>query len=142
MKSKIAQKIKEILESISALNYVSVDWVRLTSADFNQSELPAVQLIDVFCQAEHERLRAKKTWGLSLELIMRGSENEEVGQKDLWDLEQQIHRELFKRPNFDLPGVISLRLLSSSSDLHLLHPYYYSRSDFEVIFYENLTGEC
>lgn len=142
MKSKIAQAITAKLESVKSLNYISFDRVKLLASDFHEYELPAVQLIDVALSNEHEQLRAKKFWQIALELVMKGSQHGGVSQEDLWNLEYEILRRLWSVPNLGIKGVIHMKFLSSSTDLHILDPYYTARLDFEVQFYEDMVREC
>jgi hypothetical protein len=38
--------------------------------------------------------------------------------------------------------VVHLVYNSNITDLHLVEPYYIARLDFDVQFYDNLTGSC
>lgn len=142
MKTRIAQAITNICATVPGIETVTFDRVKLLSSDFIESELPAIQLIDVTMTSEHEKVRAKKTWSISLELVMRPNELNEVRQPDLWDMEQAILRKLWQVPNLGIPGVIQMQFNGSATDLHLLEPYYFARLDFDIIFYEALVDEC
>lgn len=142
MKSKIADALTTKVAEIPQLNYVSFDKVRLLASDFKDIEIPAVQLIDVRLDHQHEAPRSKKFWQIALELLLKGNQYHEVSQQDLWNLEYEVLRKIFERPNFGLRGVIHIKYLGSSTDLHLLDPYYFSRMDFEIQFYEDLVGTC
>lgn len=144
MKSKIADKIIEKCAAVPGIKYVAFDKVRLLAAHFKEFEIPAIQLIDVNLTSEHENSRSKNYWQIALELLMRGSENGEVSQQDLWNLEYLVKRALWQQPNLGIKGVIHLKFLGSTTDLHLLEPYYFSRLDFEAQYYEDLvrSADC
>jgi hypothetical protein len=142
LKSSIAAAIMTKLDNVAALKLKAFDRVRLSAADFQDHDLPAVQLIDVGETIEHERARAKKTWQISLELIMKPNEFGEISQEDLWDLQYDVERALWANPNLGVAGVIHLRYIGSQTDLHLLDPYYIARLDFECLYYEALVDEC
>lgn len=142
LKSSIAEAIIDQLDSVTALKLKAFDKVRIAAGDFQDHELPACQLIDVGETIEHERARAKKTWQISLELIMKPNEFGEISQADLWDLQYDVERALWGNPNLGIAGVIHLRYIGSQTDLHLLDPYYIARLDFEVLYYEALVDEC
>lgn len=142
MKTKIAEAMVAKLETIPQLEYVSFDKIRLLASDFKDVDIPAAQLIDVRLDHQHEAPRSKKFWQVALELLLKGNQWREVSQQDLWNLEYEVLRKLFEKPNFGIKGVIHIRYLGSSTDLHLLEPYYFSRMDFEVQFYEDLIGQC
>lgn len=142
LKSSIASAIITKLDTVAALKLKVFDKVRIAAGDFQDHELPACQLIDVGETIEHERSRAKKTWQISLELIMKPNEFGQISQQDLWDLQYDVERALWLNPNLGIAGVIHLRYIGSQTDLHLLDPYYFARLDFEVLYYEALVDEC
>ena len=142
LKSSIASAIITKLDTVAALKLKVFDKVRIAAGDFQDHELPACQLIDVGETIEHERSRAKKTWQISLELIMKPNEFGQISQQDLWDLQYDVERALWLNPNLGIPCVIHLRYIGSQTDLHLLDPYYFARLDFEVLYYEALVDEC
>lgn len=142
MKSDIASAILERLNAVSSLKSKTFDTVKLAATDFQDHELPAVQMIDLSESVEHEQRRAKKTWQIALEVILKPNEFGNKSQKDLWDLCYEVERALWQIPNLRLPGVIHLRYLGSQTDLHLLAPFYFARLDFEVIYYQPLVDEA
>lgn len=142
LKSSISAAILGKLDNVAALKLKAFDKVRLAASDFQDHEIPACQLIDIGETIEHERGRAKKSWQIALELIMKPNEFGTVDQEDLWDLQYDVERALWADPNLNIPGVIHLRYIGSQTDLHILDPYYLARLDFEVIYYEALVSEC
>lgn len=142
MKAKIAEALVSKLETVRDLKYISFDRIKLLASDFNDTEIPAVQVYDVSSEHQHENSRSKYFWRLTLEILMKGNEWRQVSQTDLWNLEYQVKRALFVNPNLGVPGVIQLTLLGTSTDLHLLEPYYFARMDLEVQFYEDAVRPC
>lgn len=141
-KSKIADAILAKLDGIGRIKYKSFDRIRLSRDDFSEVQTPAIQLIDVNETVEHEQSRAKKTWTIALELVLKETQYEPVNQQDLWNLAYEVERALWADPNLSIPGVIHLRYIGSQTDLHLLEPYYFTRLDFEVLYYEPLVRQC
>jgi hypothetical protein len=144
MKSRIAEALLAKLQGITRLKYLSFDQIKLTQADFRDHELPGIQLIDVSETVVHEQSRTKNTWQIALELVMKGTETEPIGQPDLWNLEYEIKRKLWADPTLGIKdrGFIHIRLLGSATDLHLLQPFYFCRIDFEALYYEHIVREC
>jgi hypothetical protein len=142
MKDRIAKKLVERLQQIPSLRTVEFDRVRLRADDFMSVDCPAVQVIDVAETIEHEGRRAKKTWSLALELVMRGTADQPISQRDLWNLQYEVERMLWGIPNLGIPGMIHLRYLGSQTDLHLLDPYFFARLDLEAIYYEPLVSDA
>ena len=142
MKTKIATAISATLVTISDLKYVAFDEVRMLASDFQDFELPAVQLIDLGDDNTHEQRRAKKTWNFILELVMSTTTGGKISQKDLWNLLQKIEESLFAKPNLAIAGVIHMKLLGSTTDLHMLMPHYTARIDLQVEYNHRLVDVC
>ena len=144
-KSDILTKIALVLEGLVTSGDVKVinyQIIKLVFSDFESWELPAIQLIDQGEIVEHEQGRARKTWDLVLEIVMKSSEAATVNQQSLFDLQNKVELILWEKPNLLIPGVIDLKYLGSSSDLHMVLPYYYVRMDFQVRYYDALVGAC
>lgn len=142
MKTLIAEAIMARLETVAGVKYKNFDIVKLLASDFQDHELPAIQLIDLNESVEHEQRRAKKTWTIALEVVLKPNEFGTKSQKDLWNLCYSIERTLWQFPNLAVPGVIHLRYLGSQTDLHLLAPFYFARLDFDVLYYQPLVDEA
>jgi hypothetical protein len=120
---------------------VEFDKVRLTSDDFMSVQCPAIQLIGIAETVMHEQQRAKKTWILALELVMKSTSEAPLSQVDLWNTQYLVERLLWGLPNLGIPGVIHLRYLGNQTDLHLIEPYYILRMDLEALYYEPLVTD-
>ena len=142
MKTLIAEAIMARLETVAGVKSKNFDTVKLLASDFQDHELPAIQLIDLNESIEHEQRRAKKTWTIALEVVLKPNEFGTKSQKDLWNLCYSIERTLWQFPNLAVPGVIHLRYLGSQTDLHLLAPFYFARLDFDVLYYQPLVDEA
>lgn len=142
IKSSISAAILTKLDSVAALKHKSFDLIRLTSADFQEWELPAVQIIDLSEANVHEMRQAKKQWTLALEVIVGPLAASTPKQTDLWDLMETIENTLFTSPNLGIPGVIHMQLLGSSTDLHFMLPYYLGRIEILVEYRQPLLGAC
>lgn len=141
-KSRIAKALKGILEDMPIFRYVSFDRIKLYTSDFNESELPAAQFIDVSESITHERSRVLRRWSISLEIVHKATENEFISQEDMWNIEYQVARKIWINPNLGIPGVVHCLYTSNSTDLHLLEPFYLLRMDFDVLYYEHLVEDC
>jgi len=142
IESLIADAVVAKVSTVAALKTVNFDKVLLATADFRDFELPAVQLWDVAQSVEHQRGRILVTWSLSLELVMKTTTAGAVVQKDLWELRRTVQRALWDQPNLGIPGVVHLIYTGNITDLHSIEPYYISRLDFDVQYYDDLTGSC
>lgn len=142
IESDISEAIILRVKNIPEIKTVSFDKIMLSAADFRDTEIPAVQLWDIGQSVEHQRGRILVTWSLSLELIMKAMVQGQVTQKTLWELRRKIQLALWSNPNLGIPGVVHLQYTGNITDLHLVEPYYITRLDFDVLYYDNLTGAC
>lgn len=142
MKSKIADAILQKLDGVLELKYKSFDQIRINMHDFNDAELPAVQIIDIQETGVHQQASLQKTWQLTLEVVMKQTSERIVRQQDLWDLMYLIERKLWQDPSLGIPGVFHLQYIGNNTDLHVLDPYYIGKLDFQVVYQEHLVRDC
>src|SRR3990172_8471989 len=135
IRSDIAQAIVDRITLVTDYNYIKFDEVRLTSGDFQDHELPACQIIDLGESPFHEQRRVKKMWSCAIEVIIGPIGLTTPTQKDLWDLMELTERTLFAVPNLDIPGVIHMHLIGTSTDLHFMKPFYVGRIEIAVEYY-------
>jgi len=141
----IRDKLVDILQNhatLTDIKTVNFDRVQLAISDFRDHEVPAVQLWDVAQAITHERGRIRVGWAISLEIIMKTKSAGLVEQVDLWDLRRRIQLALWETPNLGIPTVIHMIYNGNITDLHTVEPFYIARIDFEVAFYDDLTGSC
>jgi hypothetical protein len=142
MKTQIATAIVNKLSTLTSIKSVSFDRVRMLSSDFQDWEIPAIQIIDLGDDNEHAQRRALKRWNVTIELVMGSKSTGLIFQKDLWNLEQEIERKLWEVPNLAIPSVVHMHLLGSTTDLHTLAPYYTARIDLIIEYYQPLVDVC
>lgn len=142
MKSQIATALVNKLDEVWDLKYIAFDRVKVLISDFNDTELPACQLFDLSETIEHQQNRILRRWQIALEVVMKQTQNRYVDQQELWDLCYSIERRMWSVPNLGIPGVIHLVHLGTTTDLHMVEPYYTARILFEVQFYDNLVRDC
>lgn len=142
IRSQIADALLARIATLPAIKSSSFDVVRLQANDFQDWELPAVQIIDLGEINTHETRRAKKGWQLVVELILGPTGATVPTQKTLWDLMQDLEQAIWAEPNLNIPGVVHMVLTQTSTDLHLMTPYYLGRIELQVDYYQPLVGTC
>jgi hypothetical protein len=142
MRTLIANALQAKIAAMPEFKTVEFDRVRLTSGEFQDWELPACQLIDLQESNSHERGRARKLWQISVEIIMGPLTSSTPTQTDLWDLMEKTEQAIFETPNLGIAGMLHVILLGSSTDTHLMEPWYLGRLDIQCDFYQSLTGSC
>lgn len=141
-RTSIATALKNLIDGISSITTVSFDQIKLLASDFQEFELPAVQIVDMAEDSVHEQGRALKTWNLSLEIVIGPKPNYIPTQPDLWDLLETLETEIFKEPKLGLSYVTQITLLGSTTDLHILQPLYTARMDLQIGYYQLLRSSC
>lgn len=142
IESDIMAALVSKIQNVTEVKTINSDKILLATTDFRDHELPAVQIWDVAQLPTHERGRIRVNWSLSLELVMKSMQSGEVNQSELWRLRRDIQLAIWDEPNLGVPGVVHCIYNGNVTDLHLLEPYYIARIDFDVQFYDNLTGSC
>jgi hypothetical protein len=130
------------ITTVTALKTINFERILISIHDFNDHEMPAAQLFDIGETITHERGRALRNWAFSLEIIMKSLVSGTVTQSDLLNLRRDVEQALWNIPNLRIPGVVHLIYTGNITDLHTLEPYFITRIDFEVLYYDNLTGSC
>ncbi len=142
MRKQISAALLGRLNIITELNYKAFDVIKMTANDFQDFELPAVQIIDLGSVDEHEQRRSKVMWNLAVEVVIGPKTDYTPTQTELWNLMEYIENTLFAVPNLGIAGVVSMFLIGSSTDLHLMAPMYVGRIELAVQFYQQLVGAC
>lgn len=142
IESTISDKLVTIVSGVTGINSVSFDRVRLSVDDFRPHEIPAVQMFDVGQLVTHVKTQKEVVWSIALEIIMKTKSSGTVDQKDLWNLRRDVELALWDDPNIGIAEVYQLTYTGNATDLHLLHPYYVARMDFDVTYIDALTGSC
>jgi len=143
IRSDIADALLNRIATVADIKYKAFDEVRLLASDFSDHEIPAVQIFDLQEVTIHENRRARKTWRLVVEIIIGPNGiSATPTQKDLWDMMQTIEQAIWAEPRLGLPQVIHARLITTSTDLHLMKPFYLGRLEMEIDYYQPLVGDC
>lgn len=142
IETDIMNAIVARVQTVPEVVTVNSDKIILSTSDFRDHELPAVQIWDVAQSIQHERTRILVNWSLSIEIVMKSLETGAVDQSTLWNMRRNIQLALWDKPNLEIPGVVHMLYTGNVTDLHLIEPYYVARIDLDVRFYDHLTGMC
>lgn len=149
-KSQIAAALKAAIEGVTVANgysrnvgVVRFDKVKLNISDYQDYELPAVQLIDLSANISHEMSRSKTSWFLTVEICMRSTVDGIVEQDDLWDFQEEVIRAIMVNPKLGLNFVVNCTIVDNVTDLHLNEPNYIGGIGLEIVYYEPITrNDC
>jgi len=142
IETQIIDAIVSRIQTVPEIVTINSDRIVLATSDFQDHEIPAVQIWDLAQSIQHQRGRILVNWSISIEIILRSLESGAASQRSLWDLRRKIQLALWEEPNLNLPGVVHMIYTSNITDLHLVEPNYIARLDLDVQFYDELTGSC
>jgi len=142
IRTDIATALAAKIATLTTVKTVNIDPIRLAASDFNEYQLPAVQIIDTQETNVHEMVRGRKTWNLGIEIIIGPTTLTVPRQTDLWDLMESIEQKIFEDPKLGDPNVIHMKLIGSMTDLHLLSPLYIGKIDVQIDYYQALVRSC
>lgn len=148
-KSQIATKLVERIELVTTANgytqdvkTVAFDKVKLNIGDYDDWEIPAVQLIDLSKLFNHEMSRSRSSWFVAVEICLRSTQViGEVDQQALWDLQEDVMRSIMATPKLGLTFVTHVKLIDEVTDLHLQEPNYTATIGLEILYYEPITRD-
>lgn len=140
---KIATALVAAIQNVRSLKLVTFDRVRLKLGDFGEHEMPACQIVDIEDTVlVYETLRAKRSWMIEVEVVMKTTEFLVLEQADMWNLCYEVERAIMRNPQLGVPGVIHAKVQGLRTDLHLVEPFYFGVLTVEVLYYQHLTGDC
>ena len=142
IEAQIMAAIVARIETVPEVVKINSDRIILSTSDFRDYELPAVQIWDMAQRIDHQRGRILVNWSMSIEIVMKSLESGTVDQTNLWGLRRDIQLALWAEPNLNIPGVVHMIYTGNVTDLHLMEPYYVARIDLDVQFYDDLTRSC
>jgi len=155
LKSTIADALVGKIDNVTVANgftqdliTVVFDKVRLNISDYKDSELPAVQVIDVNTIYQHSQGRAEVNWFVVLEICMRTTNKLGlIDQRSLWDLEEDVKRAVFADPKLGLGpsntvSIKHVKLVDAQTDLHLVAPNYIATIGLDIQYFEPLVSDC
>lgn len=144
VRSQIMDAIIARVQLVMDVKTIGYDRIRLLEFDFDEWELPAVQILDGEETNIHEMKRGRKSWPLAVEVVIGPIQAAQYQptQKDLWDIMEDIEKSVMQSPKLGLATVIQVKLFGSSTDQGVLRPYFSGRINFIVDYYQELVGPC
>jgi hypothetical protein len=132
----IFSKLKDLLSTLSWVNTVEYENIRMYPGDFQDHEIPCIQFFDGGQALEHAHSRMKVAWAIHIELVLKQTAAGTVNKGDLLDKRQEIEQLIGSNVDLGISGMIHFRYTSNITDLHSIAPYYYTRMDFEALYYK------
>jgi len=141
LRSQILDVVKARLEATTEFKLVNKDAIRLSSSEFEQFELPAVQIIAGLQTGQHQRQCLEASFFITIEIVLGPTTDATPTQNLLLDYMTFVSRVIFDQPNLGIPGVIGCTYVDEEPDLHFVKPYYVGRVNFEVKYMMPLVAQ-
>lgn len=142
IESDIVDALVAKISAVPGIKTVKFDEIKIAFEEFQEHELPAVQIWDNGQIGKHQQRRLLVDWSISIELIMKSEIEGTVIQKDLFEKRREIQLAVFADPQLGVQGMTHLFYTGTVSDLHLLKPFYIARLDIVAQYYDALVGDC
>ena len=140
MKREIFEALVYQLSTLPWVKRINWEKIWLLDSDFNDSELPALQIYDTGSEFTHQGGRLEARTSLSIELVMKQTPQGAVSQGILFDRVEEIELKIGQKIDLGVKGMLHVRYLREVTDLHTVEPYFIARLDFEAIYLKPFTG--
>lgn len=140
--STIMTTLEAKLATLSWVKLVTWKRIRLANSDFRDYEIPLIQFYDAGQQIAHEAARLQVTWNISVELVLKSYADGAVDMEDLLEKRQEVEQKIGEQPNLGIAGLLHFRYIGNEPDTFTILPYYYTRMDFQAIYYKPYKGNC
>lgn len=149
LRSQILEKVKLQIEDVTIANGYTVDVktvtfenIKVNIHEYQDWELPAVQIIDTAGLYKHEFSRSLTNWNFVTELCMRTTEVlGTVNQLSLLNFMEDVVRAVMAKPKLDLSFVQHVKLFDHQTDIHSIAPNYIAIIGWTAMFYEPITRD-
>lgn len=140
IKRQIFEALATRLSTLAWVKLVSWEKVRLTESDFQDHEIPCIQMYDTGALNTHQGGRVEARMGIIVELVLKQTTSMVVNQGILFDYVEEIEQLIGGQIDLGVAGVLHLRYVSDNTDLHTINPFYYASLEFEAIYLKSFTG--
>lgn len=131
-----------------AFQAIVSDKIRVNLSDWQDMEIPAVQIIDAGTLEIPERCRGAITWSVVVQICLRERNGFACTQETMWLYEQAAKEAIMGQPDLGLTGANALPYTAAikhimptdrAADLHTYAPNYVVNLGFQVLYYEPMT---
>jgi len=121
-----------------------VNWeqIRIAASDFEDHEIPAIQLWSPELFHEHQVQTLETTMSIFVEIIMRSQATGVVDQRELFDKIESVRSAIGTQTTLGISQMIHVLILGNEVDLHTLEPFYFGRIHFQAVYKEPYTSFC
>lgn len=148
MEKKILAALKTALEELTFLNVVSIDKIRIANSDFQENEIPGIQIYDSGQFIEHNHQRVLKTWALTVEYFQKVDPEGRADQATLFDRKLEIERKIGDNLKLSINSTPDegamryIKYVASTTDLFMISDMSILQLFLEVRFETPYTGNC
>lgn len=148
MENKIFANLKTILSELTWIKYIEYEKIRNTQSEFQDFELPAVQIYDLIESYSHVTSRVETSWQIIVELIQKANPDGTHNQAVLMDRKYEIERKIGENVKLNIQSVAEdgrikhVKYIQSQTSLFLIDGLSLAQLQFEVLFEKPFTGIC
>ena len=148
MENKIFAELKTILEELTFLRKVEYERVRATLAEFQNHEIPGVQIYDLSENYTHSQQRVRTDWNIVVEYYQKANPDGSHDQGLLMDRKFEIERKIGDNIKLNITSVpddgriFHVKYVSSQTNLFLVNGMSIAQMQFAILFEKPFTGTC
>ena len=140
IKREIFENLASTLQTLPWVKTIEWEKIRITETDIRDHEVPMIQIYDTGSQNEHQRGNVQASLGIAIELILKQTVLGTASQSELFDKVEEIETLIGNNVDLGVSGMIHLKYISDSTDLHTIEPYYYAVLNFEALYLKRFAS--
>lgn len=130
----IFEKLKEICSEITWIKTVEIENIKSLISDYEEHELPAIQIFDADWAVKHLNCMIEKEWRIKLELVIKSTETTVLTQLDLFDYLDDVEEKFGANVRLRTSnGMFHIRYIGGVTDINQA-PFMIAQLDFAVLF--------
>lgn len=143
--AQILQRLKDKLTTLTWVKKVETEMIRNLFTDFNEAELPAIQIFDAApATIAGAKSLVNVRWPLQIECVLKSTKAHTFDQGEMLDkkkaIEDVISADLSLLLPAKIPGFINLQYVSFETDLHTTPGFYAIILRFDALYSKEFPG--
>lgn len=121
--------------------------IRLHSSDFDDHEVPIIQVYSGRRSAKHQKPRTENAWTIFVEVVCKQTQAGVVDLRTLMDHMESVEQAVGGYAiagggdaNLAVPQMMHMALIGDDVGLAVIDPYYYGVLEFQALYFNRYTG--
>lgn len=143
IETAILNAIDTKLRELTWAKFITTDKIKVNASDFLEHEIPAIQVYDVGGYAQQQMGHTQNSWLLAIEILIKPTAEGYADNRTLMNYRRDLIAKLGENPQLvNMAGMIHIQYNDFINDLHLLSPFYLTRTTWEAIYLAPFADGC